>query len=149
VEQVLAILELTGANPHLLRLEITEGFSHTNIDDAIAKMMILKDRGIRFSLDNFGTGSSTLPHLKRLPIDQLKIDRSFVREVLTDPNSAAICKMVIALAESLHISTLAGGVETAAQQAHLAQLGCRTYQGFLYSEALMVAEFEDFAKQYG
>jgi predicted signal transduction protein with EAL and GGDEF domain len=101
VDTVLATLERTGAVPHLLKLELTESMLVDKVDDIIAKMGALKARGVRFSLDDFGTGYSSLAYLKRLPLDQLKIDQGFVRNIVTDPNDAAIAKMVVVLAESL------------------------------------------------
>ncbi|MBI3711628.1 MAG: EAL domain-containing protein [Burkholderiales bacterium] len=145
VEQVLDVLELTGANPHRLKLELTEGFSISNIEDVIVKMSKLKQIGVGFSLDDFGTGYSSLSYLKRLPLDQLKIDQSFVRDILIDPNDAAISRMVIVLAESLGLMVIAEGVETQEQKAFLAEQGCRAYQGYLYSKPLPLAQFEAFA----
>lgn len=145
VEQVLDVLKLTGADPYRLKLELTEGFSIANIEDVITKMSKLKQVGVGFSLDDFGTGYSSLSYLKRLPLDQLKIDQSFVRDILVDPNDAAISKMVIVLAESLGLMVIAEGVETMEQKAFLEQQGCRAYQGYLYSKPLPLAQFEDFA----
>ncbi len=145
VEQVLDVLDLTGADPHRLKLELTEGFSISNIEDVIAKMSRLKQIGVGFSLDDFGTGYSSLSYLKRLPLDQLKIDQSFVRDILIDPNDAAISRMVIVLAESLGLMVIAEGVETLEQKAFLAEQGCRAYQGYLYSKPLPLAQFEAFA----
>lgn len=147
VDQVTDVLELTGADPRRLKLELTEGFSISNIEDVIARMSQLRMHGVSFSLDDFGTGYSSLSYLKRLPLDQLKIDQSFVRDILIDPNDAAIAKMVIVLADSLGLSVVAEGVETLAQKAFLEQQGCRAYQGYLYSHPLALAEFEDFARR--
>lgn len=147
VEQVLDVLSTTGADPYRLKLELTEGFSISNIEDVIVKMSKLKQVGVGFSLDDFGTGYSSLSYLKRLPLDQLKIDQSFVRDILVDPNDAAISKMVIVLAESLGLMVIAEGVETPAQKAFLEQQGCRAYQGYLYSKPLPLAQFEAFALQ--
>ena len=142
---MLDVLDLTGADPHRLKLELTEGFSISNIEDVIAKMSRLKQIGVGFSLDDFGTGYSSLSYLKRLPLDQLKIDQSFVRDILIDPNDAAISRMVIVLAESLGLMVIAEGVETLEQKAFLAEQGCRAYQGYLYSKPLPLAQFEAFA----
>ncbi len=146
VEQVIDVLELTQADPLRLKLELTEGFSISNIEDVIKKMSILKEVGVGFSLDDFGTGYSSLSYLKRLPLDQLKIDQSFVRDILVDPNDAAISKMVIVLAESLGLAVIAEGVETPEQQVFLAKQGCHAYQGYLYSKPLPLAKFEAFAR---
>jgi diguanylate cyclase (GGDEF)-like protein/PAS domain S-box-containing protein len=145
VDQVFDILEFTGANPRLLKLELTEGFSITDIEDIIQKMTRLKERGIGLSLDDFGTGYSSLSYLKRLPLEQLKIDQSFVRDILIDPNDAAISKMVIVLAESLGLSVIAEGVETIEQKNLLAQQGCYMYQGYLFSRPIPIKEFEAYA----
>jgi diguanylate cyclase (GGDEF)-like protein/PAS domain S-box-containing protein len=143
-DQVGEVLSLTGANPKRLKLELTESLLVTDIEDVIAKMASLKAIGVGFSLDDFGTGYSSLSYLKRLPLDQLKIDRSFVEHILIDVNDAAIAKMVIALAESLNLSVIAEGVELDAQRAFLSNLGCTLYQGYLFSRPLALADFEDF-----
>jgi EAL domain-containing protein (putative c-di-GMP-specific phosphodiesterase class I) len=148
VDQVVAILDATGARPHLLKLELTEGLLVSNVEDVIAKMRVLKQRGVGFSMDDFGTGYSSLSYLKRLPLDQLKIDQSFVRDILVDPNDAAIAKMVVVLAESLGLTVIAEGVETEAQRDLLASQGCHAYQGYLYSKPLPLNEFEAFVAQF-
>jgi diguanylate cyclase (GGDEF)-like protein/PAS domain S-box-containing protein len=142
VAQVLAILRRTGANPKRLKLELTESLLVADVETAIAKMGALKAQGVGFSLDDFGTGYSSLAYLKRLPLDQLKIDQSFVRDILVDPNDAAIARMVVVLAESLGLSVIAEGVESEAQRQALARLGCHAYQGYLFSRPLSLEEFE-------
>ena len=149
VELVLAVLERTGAPPQRLKLELTESLLIANIDDVITKMDAIKARGVGFSLDDFGTGYSSLSYLKRLPLDQLKIDQSFVRDILVDPNDAAIARMVIVLAESLGLEVMAEGVETIAQQQALHGQGCHAYQGYLYSRPLPLEEFERLALRPG
>ena len=144
VAEVLALLAQTGANPQLLKLELTESVLVTHVDDVIQKMTALKAHGVGFSLDDFGTGYSSLSNLKRLPLDQLKIDQSFVRDILTDPNDAAIAKMIVALADTLSLAVIAEGVETDAQRKFLAQNGCLAYQGYLCSAPLSAVEFEAF-----
>jgi len=134
VEQVLRTLRQTGADPSLLRLELTESILLTDVEDSIAKMQALRQQGVTFSLDDFGTGYSSLSYLKRLPIDQLKIDQSFVRDLLTDPNDAAIACTVIALGRSLGLEVVAEGVETHAQRKFLLRNGCQRFQGYLFGQ---------------
>lgn len=141
-EQVMAVLDQTGADPSKLKLEITESLLLDNVEDIIAKMSRLKAHGVSFSLDDFGTGYSSLFYLKRLPLDQVKIDQSFVRDVLTDPNDAAIVRTIIALAQSLGIAVIAEGVETKAQRDFLAGVGCFAYQGYFFGRPGPVAEIE-------
>jgi diguanylate cyclase (GGDEF)-like protein len=145
VEQVTQVLDSSGAAPQRLKLELTESLLVTHIEDVISKMQTLKAAGVCFSLDDFGTGYSSLSYLKKLPLDQLKIDQSFVRDILVDPNDAAIAKMVVALAESLGLAVIAEGVETDAQRSFLAELGCHAYQGYLFSRPLPLDEFEQLA----
>ncbi|MBK9521092.1 MAG: EAL domain-containing protein [Rhodocyclaceae bacterium] len=142
VGQVLHALEQTGANPQRLKLELTESLFVSNVDEVIAKMTTLRARGVSFSLDDFGTGYSSLSYLKRLPLDQLKIDQSFVRDLLTDANDVAIARTIVGLAESLNLTVIAEGVETEGQRQILAQQGCFAYQGYLFSEPLPVDQFE-------
>ena len=142
VEQVLAVLERTGADPHKLKLEITESQLMNNVEDTIVKMNTLKARGINFALDDFGTGYSSLSYLKRLPLEKLKIDRSFVMDVLTDPNDAAIARTIVALAQSLGLAVVAEGVETVEQRDFLAQNGCHVFQGYFFSKPLPLDAFE-------
>ncbi|MES2048606.1 MAG: EAL domain-containing protein [Pseudomonadota bacterium] len=147
VEQVLDVIERTGVNPKRLKLELTEGMLVSNVEDVIAKILAIKEHGVGFSLDDFGTGFSSLAYLKRLPLDQLKIDQSFVRDILIDPNDAAIANMVIVLAESLGLSVIAEGVETEAHRDFLASQGCLAYQGYFFSLPLPLLEFEAFVKR--
>jgi len=149
VDQVLAVLADTGANPQRLKLELTESLLVDNVEEIIEKMAALKAWGIGFALDDFGTGYSSLSYLKRLPLDQLKIDQSFVRDVLMDPNDAAIARTIVALANSLGLGVIAEGVETVAQRDFLARHGCHAYQGYLYSRPLPLAEFEALAQRVG
>lgn len=142
VALVLEVLQRTGARSDRLKLELTESMLARDVDDIIAKMRALKAQGVGFSLDDFGTGYSSLAYLKQLPLDQLKIDQSFVRDVLDDPNDAAISRMIIVLAESLGLSVIAEGVEKIAQRDLLAQQGCMDYQGYLFSRPLPLKDFE-------
>ena len=147
VDQVLAALARSGARPQRLKLELTESLLVDDVDQVIAKMSVLKAKGVDFSLDDFGTGYSSLSYLKRLPLDQLKIDQSFIRNILTDTNDAAIARMVVVLAESLGLAVIAEGVETEAQRDFLASQGCHAYQGYLFSRPLPVEGFEAFAQR--
>ncbi len=142
VDQVTQVLLQTGADPRRLKLELTESIMIRNVDDVMAKMNALKAQGIGFSLDDFGTGYSSLSYLKRLPMDELKIDQGFVRDILLDANDAAIARMVIALADSMGLTVIAEGVETSAQRDFLAELGCHHYQGYLFSGPLPAQAFE-------
>jgi EAL domain-containing protein (putative c-di-GMP-specific phosphodiesterase class I) len=132
VKNMLKIIDDTGADPRKLMLEITESVMIGNLDETLTTMIALKARGVSFALDDFGMGYSSLSYLKNLPLDQLKIDRSFVRDVLTDPKNAAIARAVIALGEGLGIAVIAEGVENSAQRDFLASNGCMAYQGFLF-----------------
>ena len=142
VEQVLAVLERTRADPSMLKLELTESLLMENLEDTISKMTALKAKGIAFALDDFGTGFSSLSYLKRLPLEKLKIDRSFVKDVLIDANDAAIAKTIVALAKSLGLAVIAEGVETEEQRKFLLDIGCARYQGFLFSKPVPIDEFE-------
>ncbi|AMP08041.1 diguanylate cyclase domain protein [Collimonas arenae] len=144
VEKVLAVIHRTGANPNRLKLELTESLLVDNVQDIIQKMAELKIKGIFFSLDDFGTGYSSLSYLKRLPLDQLKIDHTFVRDILYDSNDAAIAGTILALAKSLGLEVIAEGVETAAQRDFLASVGCHAYQGYYFCQPLPIEGFEKF-----
>ena len=132
VERTLAVLDRSGADPRKLMLEFTESVLLDDFEGAIARMTALKARGVGFSLDDFGTGYSSLAYLKHLPVDQLKIDKSFVRDVLTDPNDAMIARAIVALAQSVGLSVVAEGVETEAQWQFLARHGCHAFQGYYF-----------------
>ncbi len=144
VERVLASLNRAGCNPENLKLELTESMLVDSIDEIIAKMMELKAHGLAFSLDDFGTGYASLSYLKRLPLEQLKIDRSFVHDILDDASSAAIAQAVISLGNAIGLSVLAEGVETEQQRDLLDRLGCHAYQGFLFSRPVPAEMFVRF-----
>jgi len=144
VTQTLRILDETGANPNRLKLELTESLFVDNVEDVIEKMTALKALGIQFSLDDFGTGYSSLLYLKRLPLDQLKIDQSFVRDILLDPNDASIARAIITLAQNLGLNVIAEGVETEEQRLFLLENKCFAYQGYLFSRPLPVDKFEEY-----
>ena len=144
VNLVRDVLRQTGANPRKLKLEITESSLMENVEEVIAKMMALRVHGVRFSLDDFGTGYSSLNYLKRLPLDQLKIDRSFIADVLTNPKDASIARTIITLGKNLSLSVIAEGVETEEQRDFLEGEGCYSYQGYLFSPAVPASLFEEF-----
>jgi diguanylate cyclase (GGDEF)-like protein len=141
VKTVLAILDRTGANPQHLDLELTESMLVENVEDVIGKMTKLKSHGVRFSVDDFGTGYSSLAYLKRFPLDQLKIDRSFVRDILVDACSGTIAQTIISLGRAMGLSVIAEGVETEEQRDLLARLGCDAFQGYLCSRPLPMGNF--------
>lgn len=142
VDQVDAILQETGIRPQFLQLEITESQVLENVQDTISKMGTLKALGVRFSVDDFGTGHSSLTYLTRLPLDQLKIDQAFVRNIGLQHADAVIVQTIIGMAHSLQLEVIAEGVETKDQQAFLAQHGCTLYQGYLFGKPTPLAEFE-------
>jgi diguanylate cyclase (GGDEF)-like protein/PAS domain S-box-containing protein len=145
VRVVRSALHKSGANPSRLLLEITESAAMDNVSEVIVKMMTLKALGIQISLDDFGTGYSSLSQLKRLPLNQLKIDKSFVQDIVTSVLDASIVKTIIDLGRNLNLDVIAEGVETVEQLQFLKAQGCPTFQGFLYSKALPVAAFEAYA----
>ena len=142
VSQVQAAVQLHGINPNQLNLEITESILLDNTDDTISAMRALKSIGVRFSLDDFGTGYSSLQYLKRLPLDQLKIDKSFVRDLPIDANDRAIVQTILAIATSLRIETIAEGVETEDQHRLLVECGCIYFQGYLFGKPVPIEQFE-------
>jgi diguanylate cyclase (GGDEF)-like protein len=131
-----------GLEPRYLELELTESMLMRNVETTIGIMFELRQIGVRIALDDFGTGYSSLSYLKRFPIDTLKIDRSFVNEITSDPDSAAIADAIIAMAHSLHLTALAEGVETEGQLAWLRARGCEQMQGYLFSKPLPAGELE-------
>lgn len=141
VEQVLACIDKHQCLPSGLKLEITESMLLEDIDDTIAKMDQLKARGISFSLDDFGTGYSSLSYLKRLPLDQLKIDKSFVSDMLHDKHHADIARTIVSLARSMELTVIAEGVETEEQRRMLEHFGCFAYQGYLFSRPITLEAF--------
>ena len=147
VAQVLALVQQTGANPAQIKLELTESLLLDNVDSVIATMRALKAHGLGFSLDDFGTGYSSLSYLKRLPLDQIKIDQGFVRDVLLDASDAAIARSIIALAGSLGLSVIAEGVETTAHHQFLLAHGCQAFQGYLFGRPLTLDDFENRVRQ--
>jgi len=149
VEQVQRVLLESGAKPSNLKLELTESILLENVDDIISKMRELKVLGVRFSLDDFGTGYSSLQYLKRLPLDQIKIDQSFVRDISQDANDAAIVQTIIAMSEALGLKVIAEGVETKVQQEFLESHGCHAFQGYLFGKPVTIEQFEEQLHQLG
>ncbi|MBK4991295.1 sensor domain-containing protein [Pseudomonas sp. S36] len=141
VGRVLRSLNDFKVPKQILKLEITEGIVIQNLEDTISKMRELKAYGVSFAMDDFGTGYSSLTYLKRLPVDALKIDQSFVRDATVDPNDAEIVRAIVAMARSLGLAVIAEGVELSEQLEFLEQLGCHLYQGYLHSRPLPLAEF--------
>jgi len=141
VAQVSDSLERSGANPARLKLELTESVILENADPVIERMRQLHALGVGFSMDDFGTGYSSLSYLKRLPLDQLKIDQSFVRDITTDPNDAAIVRAILAMSHSLGLQVIAEGVETEEQQIFLRENGCDAFQGYLFGRPIPIGEW--------
>lgn len=139
-EQIRHCLDISGANPALLKLELTESVVLENIEDVINRMLQIKALGVTFSLDDFGTGFSSLSYLKRLPLDQIKIDQSFVRDITTDANDAAIVRAIIAMCQTLGLQVIAEGVETQAQLKFLQDNGCLRYQGYLFGKPMSIED---------
>jgi EAL domain-containing protein (putative c-di-GMP-specific phosphodiesterase class I) len=144
IEQVTAIIKRTGANPQKLKLELTESLLIENVETIIEKISTLKSLGVGFALDDFGTGYSSLSYLRRLPLDQLKIDRSFVINITKDKNDSAIAKTIIDMGKSLGIDVIAEGVETESQRHLLEKLGCENFQGYLVCKPLPIEAFEEY-----
>ncbi|MDP2828901.1 MAG: EAL domain-containing protein [Sulfuricellaceae bacterium] len=142
VSRVRQVLQESAAKPSRLKLELTESMVLENVEDTISKMQELKNLGVGFAMDDFGTGYSSLQYLKRLPLDQIKIDQSFVRDIATDPNDAVIVHTIIAMTQTLGFNVIAEGVETEAQHRFLSQCGCHAFQGYLFSKPVPLGQFE-------
>lgn len=143
VEKVREIVEETGVDPRLLQFELTETIIIDQVNESIAKIAELRRMGIRFAVDDFGTGYSSLAYLKQLPLDTLKIDQAFVRDLNTDPNDAAIVEAILAMARHLDLTVIAEGVETREQLAFLRSHGCHFYQGYLARPPISELEFRE------
>ncbi|MFZ2266402.1 MAG: EAL domain-containing protein [Azonexus sp.] len=142
VDQVRAALARHAVEPKLLKLELTESLLLDNVDNVVAKMQALREIGVRFSLDDFGTGYASLSYLKRFPFEQLKVDHSFIRDIATDPDDAAIVRAIIAMGNTLRLDVVAEGVEAEEQHAYLVEHGCTCFQGFLFGRPMPFADFE-------
>jgi diguanylate cyclase (GGDEF)-like protein len=147
VAQVHAVIQRHAINPKRLKLELTESLLLENIDDTIATMSALNGIGVQFSLDDFGTGYSSLQYLKLLPLNQLKIDQSFVRDIALDSSDRAIVRTIIAMADSLNLNVIAEGVETEEQLKLLLNKNCIHYQGYLFGKPVPIEQFEALLKQ--
>ncbi|HWQ95440.1 MAG TPA: EAL domain-containing protein, partial [Gammaproteobacteria bacterium] len=148
VDQVQTAMQRNAINPMLLKLELTESLLLENIEDTIVTMHALNEIGVQFSLDDFGTGYSSLQYLKQLPLDQIKIDRSFVRDIAVDSSDKAIVRTIIAMAQSFELDIIAEGVETEEQRQLLLDRGCTHYQGYLFGRPVPIEQFEDLLKQW-
>jgi EAL domain-containing protein (putative c-di-GMP-specific phosphodiesterase class I) len=146
VSQIEAVIARHGIACDRLKLELTESVVLENVGEVVAKMHALKALGIRLSLDDFGTGYSSLSYLKQLPLDQLKIDQSFVRDIITDPNDAVMVQTIIDMAKNFRLKVIAEGVETESQLNFLKENGCMAYQGYLFSKPVPLTEFEELAR---
>lgn len=142
VAQIKTLLKKYDINPKLLKLELTESTLLKNTEDAITLMNTLREIGVRFSLDDFGTGYSSLQYLKRLPITQIKIDQSFIRDIVTDGSDKVIVRTIVVMAQSLGVSVIAEGVEREGQRQLLLDIGCTQYQGFLFGRPMPIDKFE-------
>jgi diguanylate cyclase (GGDEF)-like protein/PAS domain S-box-containing protein len=147
VEQVRQAISATGINPALLKIELTESLLVDNLIDTVAKMDALKTLGISFSMDDFGTAYSSLAYLKQLPLDQLKIDQSFIRDLGDNSSNAALVQAIILMGRTFGLDVIAEGVEVEAQLEFLNLHGCHAYQGYLFSRPLPLEEFEKFIEQ--
>ncbi len=143
VNQVQTAVLQHGINPMSLKLELTESLVLDNVEDTIIKMKALKEFGVGFSMDDFGTGYSSLSYLKRLPLDQLKIDQSFVRDITTDHGDMVMVMTIVDLGMNFEVDVIAEGVETEAQMKMLHRYGCANFQGYLFSKPVPVAQFEE------
>ena len=143
VSQVSDTIKRTEINPSQLKLELTESMILVDVEDTVKKMKALKKNGVRFSMDDFGTGYSSLSYLTQLPLDQLKVDQSFVRNIGIKSTDAVIVQTIIGMATNLNIESIAEGVETQAQRDFLERAGCNLYQGYLFGKPVPVAKFSD------
>jgi EAL domain-containing protein (putative c-di-GMP-specific phosphodiesterase class I) len=147
VAQVQRVLQESGAQASQLKLELTESTVLENVEETISKMREIKAFGVSFSMDDFGTGYSSLQYLKRLPLNQIKIDQTFVRDIATDPNDAAIVQTIIAMSETLGLYAIAEGVETETQHEFLELRGCLAFQGYLFGKPVPLDQFESMLRE--
>jgi len=146
VSEVQRVLRRTGAQPERLKLELTESIVLDDVEDTIDKMRQLKSLGVTCALDDFGTGYSSLQYLKRLPLDQIKIDQTFVRDIASDPSDAAIVRTIVVMAKAMGLHVIAEGVESGAQLSFLRNCGCESFQGYLFNKPTPLGQFESFLR---
>jgi diguanylate cyclase (GGDEF)-like protein/PAS domain S-box-containing protein len=142
VAQVRDALARHGANPKLLKLELTESLLLDNVEEVVEKMQALREIGVRFSLDDFGTGYASLSYLKRFPFEQLKVDRSFIRDITINEDDAAIVRAIVAMGNTLRLSVVAEGVEEISQHAYLVKHRCCLFQGYLFGRPMSFKDFD-------
>ena len=147
IQQVQSVITTSAIDPARLKIELTESLVLDNVSDSISKMYALKAMGLSLSMDDFGTGYSSLSYLKKLPLDQLKIDQSFVRDIVIDPNDAAIVQAIITMGQAFGLSVIAEGVETEAQRSFLDMHGCHAFQGYLFSKPMPIEELDVLVRQ--
>jgi len=143
VSSVDNLIKHTGINTSRLKLELTESMVLNDVEDTVVKMHALKELGVRFSMDDFGTGYSSLSYLTQLPLDQLKVDQSFVRNIGVKQSDAVIVQTIIGMAANLNMESIAEGVETQAQRDYLEHVGCKLYQGYLFGKPVPIEKFID------
>jgi len=148
VAEIKAVLDETGMAPEMLELEVTESSIMHNAARAVKMLTAIKDLGVRLAIDDFGTGYSSLAHLKRFPIDTLKVDRSFIREVSNDAEDRAIAEAIIAMGKTLSLTVVAEGVETPEQQAFLSGCLCDEMQGYYFSTPVAAQDFAELVRGY-
>jgi EAL domain-containing protein (putative c-di-GMP-specific phosphodiesterase class I) len=144
---IIKALEKTGLEPRLLELELTESILVEDIDHLLAQLDVLKRLGVKLAIDDFGTGYSSLAYLKKFNIDRLKIDQSFVRDINTDPNDAAIVRAIVQMAHTLNLDVIAEGVENEAMLKHVRESGCDEVQGYFFSKPLSANDFAAFMQR--
>jgi EAL domain-containing protein (putative c-di-GMP-specific phosphodiesterase class I) len=147
VMQINELIKKSGINPSRLKLELTESMVLNDVKDTVVKMNALKQLGLHFSMDDFGTGYSSLSYLTQLPLDQLKVDQSFVRNIGIKPSDSVIIQTIIGMAASLKMESIAEGVETEAQHQFLEKAGCKYYQGYLFGKPVPLEKFTDALKE--
>jgi EAL domain-containing protein (putative c-di-GMP-specific phosphodiesterase class I) len=141
VEEITLILKSSGASANKLKLELTESLIVDNVEDSIQKILTLQKMGIQFSMDDFGTGYSSLSHLKRLPLTQLKIEKSFIQDIGLDKDDETIVQTIIGMAHTLNIEVVAEGVEKQEQHLFLIKNGCKLFQGYLFGKPMPIERF--------